>query len=471
SRPVRNESPARVSPSGTLLRQAPLNPKLLAMIERSDAGLEVTQASALHSSWSRRALSSVCAIPVSLRVVEEPQGSLRQGGLPNLLQTTGALCVVTLPRWRAEQIGDNCFGNLYQPDYENHHSEVDSAGSYGDQLDYENRHSEVDSTGSYDPYLEEYKGYVECGEYSDVSLRSDRGSVREEDPAMEVEEVPHGDLPSQSDITGSENDEPPAPKALPRARRPGASELPRVTWKEVLSPEEDTPPPKAKSPRVHAPMPKPRRGKKAAAPVPAPEADDISGALPEAHAPKAEQPPLPKTAKDNPPEAGRSPTQPMTGGLAGGLPSSFSGLEHTILCSANGSSCPSPACRGPGGALGLDTALLLLDSAHLLAHPGIGRAPASRCREVCARGREKEESEKGKARERKKEGERRRVGGEAQGVDAGCRRILPSLRLGAKEKSAREQRSVPGGQAGADEQEAAARQNRTEGGYYSPFVF
>ncbi|KAK1793114.1 hypothetical protein P4O66_011521 [Electrophorus voltai] len=133
------------------------------------------------------------------------------------------------------------------------------------------------------------------------------GSDCEEDPAIEVEEVPHGDLLSQSDITGSKNDEPPAPKALPRACHPGASKLLQVTWKEVSLREEVTPPPKANSPRAHAPTPKPRRGKKAAAPVPAPEKDNKSGVLPETHAPKPEQPPLPKRAKDNPPEASRSP--------------------------------------------------------------------------------------------------------------------------------------------------------------------
>ncbi|KAK1793119.1 hypothetical protein P4O66_011526, partial [Electrophorus voltai] len=173
--------------------------------------------------------------------------------------------------------------------------------------------------------------HIWCGEYSDVILRSDRGSNREEDPAMEVEEVPHGDLPTQSDITGSENDEPPASKALPRARRPGASKLLQVTWKEVSLQEEVTPPPKANSPRAHAPTPKPRRGKKAAAPVPAPEKDNKSGALPETHAPKQEQPPLPKTVKDNPPQADRSPTQLMTGGLAGAS-SPFSRLLANPLC-------------------------------------------------------------------------------------------------------------------------------------------
>ncbi|KAK1792038.1 hypothetical protein P4O66_001816 [Electrophorus voltai] len=96
----------------------------------------------------------------------------------------------------------------------------DSAESYGDQLDYKNQHLEVDSVGSYDLYLDDYRGYADYGEYSDVSLQSDRGSYHEEDPSVEVEEVPHRDLPSPSDATGSENDEPPAPKAPPRAHHP-----------------------------------------------------------------------------------------------------------------------------------------------------------------------------------------------------------------------------------------------------------
>ncbi|KAK1794308.1 hypothetical protein P4O66_011197 [Electrophorus voltai] len=83
---------------------------------------------------------------------------------------------------------------------------------------------------------------------------------------MEVEEVPHRVLPSPSDATGSKKDEPPAPKAPPRAppraRHPEASKLPWVTCREASPTEEDTPPPKVKSPRAHAPTPKPRRGKK-----------------------------------------------------------------------------------------------------------------------------------------------------------------------------------------------------------------
>ncbi|KAK1794841.1 hypothetical protein P4O66_010039 [Electrophorus voltai] len=120
------------------------------------------------------------------------------------------------------------------------------------------------------------------------------------------------------------------PKALSRASHPGASKLPWVTSREAASsPEEDTPPPKVKSPRVRAPTPKPHRGKKAAVPLPALEMDNTSGALPKAHVPKPEQPPLPKTVKDSPTQAGQS--LPMAGGLAG-VPSSFSRLLANPLC-------------------------------------------------------------------------------------------------------------------------------------------
>ncbi|KAK1795584.1 hypothetical protein P4O66_001082 [Electrophorus voltai] len=176
-----------------------------------------------------------------------------------------------------------------QPDDENRHSEVESAGSYRDQSDYENRYLEVDSVVSYDPYLDDYWGYAdyrEKGEYSNVSLRSDMESDCEEDTPMEVEENPHRAHPSHSDAKGSENDEPPAPKAPPRPRCPGASKLSRVASREASSSEEDTPPPKAKGPRAHTPMPKPRGGKKAAAQVPAPEPGNTAGALPNTHAPK-----------------------------------------------------------------------------------------------------------------------------------------------------------------------------------------
>ncbi|KAK1802657.1 hypothetical protein P4O66_004171 [Electrophorus voltai] len=100
-----------------------------------------------------------------------------------------------------------------------------SAESYGDQPDYENRRSEVDSTGSYNPCLDDYGVYAdygEKGECSDISLRSDMGSDREQDTPMEVEEDSHRDLPSHSDAKGPENDALPTPKAPPWARHPTA---------------------------------------------------------------------------------------------------------------------------------------------------------------------------------------------------------------------------------------------------------
>ncbi|KAK1800391.1 hypothetical protein P4O66_005622, partial [Electrophorus voltai] len=134
---------------------------------------------------------------------------------------------------------------------------------------------------------------------------ADMGSDREEDTPMEMEEDPHGDLPSHSDAKGSENEEPPAPKALPRAPpracRPRSNKLPQVVSREASSSEEDTPPPKAKGPRAHTATPKPSGGKKAAAPVPVPELGNTVGVLPHAHAPKPGPSPLPKPAKDNPP--------------------------------------------------------------------------------------------------------------------------------------------------------------------------
>ncbi|KAK1800243.1 hypothetical protein P4O66_000289 [Electrophorus voltai] len=69
--------------------------------------------------------------------------------------------------------------------------------------DYENWHSEVDSAGSCDPYMDYSEGYAEYGEraeYSDISLWSDLGSDYGEDPPMEVEEVLHGDSLADSDV-------------------------------------------------------------------------------------------------------------------------------------------------------------------------------------------------------------------------------------------------------------------------------
>ncbi|KAK1793807.1 hypothetical protein P4O66_001533 [Electrophorus voltai] len=62
-----------------------------------------------------------------------------------------------------QQLAGRFLGPVYGPGSE-------SAESYGNQLDYENRHSEVDSAGSYDPYLDDYSGYGDYGKYSDISL-------------------------------------------------------------------------------------------------------------------------------------------------------------------------------------------------------------------------------------------------------------------------------------------------------------
>ncbi|KAK1795558.1 hypothetical protein P4O66_001055 [Electrophorus voltai] len=97
---------------------------------------------------------------------------------------------------------------------------LDSAESYRDQLDYENRHSEVDSAGSYDPYMNYNEGYAEYGEEcSDVSLRTDLEFDRGEEPAMEVEEGLRRGPPSVIDTESadSRSEEPPAPKRLPKA--------------------------------------------------------------------------------------------------------------------------------------------------------------------------------------------------------------------------------------------------------------
>ncbi|KAK1799589.1 hypothetical protein P4O66_000468 [Electrophorus voltai] len=180
----------------------------------------------------------------------------------------------------------------------------DSAESYGPGSDYRDwyngvQYLESDSAGFYDPTMDYHEGYMDSerkGEYNDISLRSDFESDREEDPSMEVEKVLHRDPTSYSDIADSESDKPPAPKAPPkappRACRSGVSKRPRVTGKEASSSEEDTSPPKANSPRAHALRPKPRRGKKAVAPVHVPETGKTAGVLPNTHVPKPEQPPL-----------------------------------------------------------------------------------------------------------------------------------------------------------------------------------
>ncbi|KAK1802542.1 hypothetical protein P4O66_004197 [Electrophorus voltai] len=234
--------------------------------------------------------------------------------------------------------------------------ESDIAECHREQPDQEDRYSEMGSAGSYDPCLDVHRGYTDyrvTEECSNVYLWSERGSDCEEEAPMEVEEDPQRNLPSHSDAKSSQSKEPPAPKAPPRARHPGASRLTQLASREVVSSDEDTPPLNAKSPRVYAPTLKPREGKKAAAPVPAPEPGDTAGVRPDTHAPKPGQSLLPKLARDTPHQAGRSPAQPMTGGLAG-VPSPFPGLVNvcggvhepvpvTVPCS----SPRYPVCAGP----------------------------------------------------------------------------------------------------------------------------
>ncbi|KAK1806680.1 hypothetical protein P4O66_005181, partial [Electrophorus voltai] len=123
--------------------------------------------------------------------------------------------------------------------------------SCGEQPDQEDRYSEMDSAGLYDPYLDDHMGDTEYGETeecSDVCLQSERGS--------------------DGYAKSSDSKEPPAPKAPPRERRPGVSWRTQAAIREALLSNMDTPPPEARSSRAYAPTPKPRTGKKAAAPVP-----------------------------------------------------------------------------------------------------------------------------------------------------------------------------------------------------------
>ncbi|KAK1784647.1 hypothetical protein P4O66_003330 [Electrophorus voltai] len=197
----------------------------------------------------------------------------------------------------------------------------DTAESYVDQLDYDNQQSDMDSAESYDPCTNYTEGWTEVGErgeYRDFGLQSEMGSNCEKDSLMEVEEVPYGDPAPTA-----------PPKAPPRARRPRASKLPRVTGREAASSsEEDTPLPEARGPKAHVPTPKPCGGKKAATPVPALVPGNMAGALLGVHTPKLGQLSLPKPAKAGLPQAGQPPNQPMTGGLAA-APSAFPGLFNT----------------------------------------------------------------------------------------------------------------------------------------------
>ncbi|KAK1801389.1 hypothetical protein P4O66_023065 [Electrophorus voltai] len=135
--------------------------------------------------------------------------------------------------------------------------------------------------------MDDYKGCDDCGkkgEYSDISLRLNMGSDYVEVPLMEVEEVLHGDSQPDSDAQSviSENDEPPAlmrqSRALSRRSHLGTSKPASTKHLEAASFQERTPFTRAHSPGTLAPVPKPRRGRKEAIPVPTPETGKVAGA-------------------------------------------------------------------------------------------------------------------------------------------------------------------------------------------------
>ncbi|XP_035387482.1 calcium-binding protein 2a [Electrophorus electricus] len=104
---------------------------------------------------------------------------------------------------------------------------------------------------------------------------------------MEVEEVLYGDPPNFCDLESadSKSDEPPVlkilPKAVPRRCHSGARKPSRVAQREATVFEEETSSTRACSPRIHALLPKPRRGKREATPVPTPETGKATGAPPD----------------------------------------------------------------------------------------------------------------------------------------------------------------------------------------------
>ncbi|KAK1802677.1 hypothetical protein P4O66_004311 [Electrophorus voltai] len=177
--------------------------------------------------------------------------------------------------------------------------------------------------------------YERNGECGDVSLQKDSELDRGEDPVTEVEEVLRRDPPSVSDTaTADYSDKPVAPKippkALPRACHSEASKLCHVAFREALPLSgEDTPFLRACSPKTHVLVPKPRRGKKEATPVPSPETGKVAGVPPDMGAQKSTPP---KSVRGNPPHVGRTSAQPTNGGKAGAL-SGFPGLFSNPLCS------------------------------------------------------------------------------------------------------------------------------------------
>ncbi|KAK1800997.1 hypothetical protein P4O66_004744 [Electrophorus voltai] len=113
---------------------------------------------------------------------------------------------------------------------------------------------------------------------------------------MEVEEALHEDSMSMMDVwsADSDSDDPPAPKALPKARCTRISKLPHVTHKEVVS--------SSLTWGTCVPAHKLQGGKKEVSPVPAPKTGKTTGALLKTYAPKPEKPPPPNSAKGEPPQ-------------------------------------------------------------------------------------------------------------------------------------------------------------------------
>ncbi|KAK1798664.1 hypothetical protein P4O66_006950 [Electrophorus voltai] len=174
------------------------------------------------------------------------------------------------------------------------------------------------------------------------------GSDYAEAPPMEVEEVLHGDSPTDSDARSviSENDKPPAPtrwpKAPPRRYCLGGTQ-----------------------PGTLAPVPKTHRGRKEAIPMPTPETGKVASAPPVAEQKRL---PPPKSARGDSPQVSWAAAQPTTGeqpgalaGLAGltillndvvpvtlFVPVVLSPLVSVPVCCRFGA-CPSPLCLARAG--------------------------------------------------------------------------------------------------------------------------
>ncbi|KAK1792243.1 hypothetical protein P4O66_012204 [Electrophorus voltai] len=218
--------------------------------------------------------------------------------------------------------------------------------------------------------------YGEQGEFSDVTVESDRGSDREE--------FAQEDHLSLQDTVTSEEEEPPAPKAPPRVSHSGTNKQPRATGREAVSSAEEEPPlPNTRSTIAQAPTPKPREGKKAAAPGPAPPPGNPTDEHPDAHAAGSGQPPTTERARDTPPQAGWSPTQPTIGGLAGVFPL-FPGLinSRSVVPVPVTMSRPSPLCLCQSPSVCAFLCLLLCWSLLALASGGLP-GPLADCPAIC----------------------------------------------------------------------------------------